>query len=415
MATNKIFVIIVLSLLAAPLISTFKLDSNVNIKAQENVLFKEFGIINEESDLLRDDEFAEDGWDGDIVTSFASRGFLSVLTGIRVYQVNNTRGNIIIHAGGINFQQVQFQFFGGGIGEGYAFFVEYYTTPGATLGPTESTTEVITTSETSTLPSTSQPVTSETVIGIITESSVLTYSAEMTEVAEPGQTFNTFNEITLYGTIIHGIRISGLGSNTGLFAIYDGGLNHDYVIIRFYNFVPGQGFSFFIEIYQNGEETTLEPIDTTTNEINTTTDEIETTTESQTEAPTTTEVPTPTTTELPEKRIKEWGVINDDSVLLEERRFHNYLSTGLPATGNGTLEISKLILGMRLTSLNYTDGFANLTSGGVNYTFVNFDFKGTDVAKAYDFNLELFGNSAVTKSLSVVLVLIFNVVIYFFK
>lgn len=84
----------------------------------------------------------------------------------------------------------------------------------------------------------------------------------------------------------------------------------------------------------------------------------------------------------------------------------------MTVTGNGTLESSKIIQGMRLTSLNFTNGFANLTGGGINNTFVNFDFKGFD-GKAYDFNLELFGNGAVTKSLSVILVLLLKVLFYF--
>ena len=87
----------------------------------------------------------------------------------------------------------------------------------------------------------------------------------------------------------------------------------------------------------------------------------------------------------------------------------------MTAVGNGSLDVSKTILGIRLTSLNYTDGFATLTSGGVNYTFVNFDFKETEIGRGYDFNLELFGNNAVTKSLSVILMIMFSAVIYFFN
>lgn len=105
-----------------------------------------------------------------------------------------------------------------------------------------------------------------------------------------------------------------------MFEIYQGGLDHDSVVFRFFSSSPGQGFSFFIEIYQNGEEeTTLSPTTvtelTSKSELSTTT-KIDTTTETQSSIQTTTEPLT--TTELPEKKVREWGIINDDSVLLAE-------------------------------------------------------------------------------------------------
>ncbi|KAL7039838.1 hypothetical protein ACKWTF_000135 [Chironomus riparius] len=264
------------------------------------------------------------------------------------------------------------------------------------------------------------PITSETVLGIVTESSVMTFSAELTKEAEPEQTLNSFYEILLYGTTIHGIKIFGLRSTTGLYEIYQGGLGHETVVFRFYSAFPGQGFSFFIEIYQNGEkETTFNPTAVTENTSTVTISTTHMITDNQTPNQTTPAVSTttfvPTTTELPEKRIMDWGVINNESVLLTEKRFQNYPSVRLTAIGNGSLESSKTILGIKLTSLNYTDGFANLTSGGINYTFVNFDFKGTNLRKAYDFDLELFGNNAVSRSLSVTLMILLSNAIFFFK
>lgn len=183
MAQNKIFTVILINLLISVLISSFelkRLNPNVSFKTDENVLFKELGVINEQSRLMDTSEFEEDGWEGDIVTSFAMRGFLNIITGIRIFQTNNTRGNAIIDGGGISFNYVEFQFFGGGIGEGYAFLIECYETPGVTLEPTESTVQQTTTSlpiTSSEMPkTTSQPVTSESTIGIITESSVMTFS-----------------------------------------------------------------------------------------------------------------------------------------------------------------------------------------------------------------------------------------------
>lgn len=105
-----------------------------------------------------------------------------------------------------------------------------------------------------------------------------------------------------------------------MFEIYQGGLDHDSLVFRFFSSSPGQGFSFFIEIYQNGEEkTTLSPITitepTSTSKLSTMT-KIDTTTETQSSIQTTKEPPT--TTELPDKKVREWGIINDDSVLLAE-------------------------------------------------------------------------------------------------
>ena len=130
---------------------------------------------------------------------------------------------------------------------------------------------------------------------------------------------NSFNDISLYGTTIHGIKIFGLRSTTGLYEVYEGGLGYDSVVFRFYSASPGQGFSFFIEIYQNSEEeTTFDPITEPTSTLYPTsiTDPTSSVTISTSSVPTSTIIPT--TTELPEKRVKEWGVINDDSVLLAE-------------------------------------------------------------------------------------------------
>lgn len=68
------------------------------------------------------------------------------------------------------------------------------------------------------------------------------------------------------------------------------------------------------------------------------------------------------------------------------------------------MSTSSIIFGMRLTRLNGTDGLHTLLSGGVNHKFVNFDFMGVGIGRAYDFNIELYG-SAAKKGFSIVLVL----------
>lgn len=75
------------------------------------------------------------------------------------------------------------------------------------------------------------------------------------------------------------------------------------------------------------------------------------------------------------------------------------------------MSTGNVILGMRLTRLNGTDGLHTLISGGVNHKFVNFDFMGVGMGRAYDFNIELYG-SAATKSFSVVSVILLSFVIY---
>ncbi|CAG9797129.1 unnamed protein product [Chironomus riparius] len=97
-----------------------------------------------------------------------------------------------------------------------------------------------------------------------------------------------------------------------------------------------------------------------------------------------------------------WGNVN------QTRRFHtqifrNYPPPGNLATGSGSHSSSNTIRGMRLTRLNNTDGLWTHTGGGLNHNFVSFNFSGSGLGRAYDFELELFGTAA-SKSLSIILV-----------
>lgn len=73
---------------------------------------------------------------------------------------------------------------------------------------------------------------------------------------------------------------------------------------------------------------------------------------------------------------------------------------------NATLETSKTIVGMKLTRLNETNGLWNLIAGGINESFVTFNFKGDKAGEPYDFNLELYGNSAESGKLSMILMIL---------
>lgn len=64
---------------------------------------------------------------------------------------------------------------------------------------------------------------------------------------------------------------------------------------------------------------------------------------------------------------------------------------------------------MRLITLNFTNGLYEIIGGGLNHSSVTFNFKGPDTGKAYDFNLEIFGNSANHGKLSMILVILLGI------
>ncbi|XP_070495094.1 uncharacterized protein [Chironomus tepperi] len=105
-----------------------------------------------------------------------------------------------------------------------------------------------------------------------------------------------------------------------------------------------------------------------------------------------------------------WGNVNQTRRIAQQR-FHNYPPPGGSASGTGSMSTSHIIRGMRLTRLNNTDGSWALTSGGLDHTFVRFDFRGIAPGRGYDFNLELFGTGA-TKSISIVLVALSSVIMF---
>ena len=96
------------------------------------------------------------------------------------------------------------------------------------------------------------------------------------------------------------------------------------------------------------------------------------------------------------------------------KRFENYPEQEVFAEGNKTIEIPGIILGLRLTSVNSTDGLWEELGGGVNNNFVIFNFKGSEAGKPYDFRLEIFSNNAATLKLSIFLA-IFCIILFLFK
>ena len=87
----------------------------------------------------------------------------------------------------------------------------------------------------------------------------------------------------------------------------------------------------------------------------------------------------------------------------------------MSAEENATLSVNGVILGIRITSLNYTDGLWELIGGGLEQDFVIFSFKGTQVGRPFDFNIEIFGNNAGTLKLSLVLVVLLSMLFCIFK
>jgi hypothetical protein len=97
------------------------------------------------------------------------------------------------------------------------------------------------------------------------------------------------------------------------------------------------------------------------------------------------------------------------------KRFQNYPEPLLTAEGNGTLETSRTILGIKLTSLNNTNGLWELTDGGLNKSFVTFTFRGAGVGRAYDFNIEIFGNNAAVMKMSMIAVILSTILFILLK
>jgi hypothetical protein len=89
--------------------------------------------------------------------------------------------------------------------------------------------------------------------------------------------------------------------------------------------------------------------------------------------------------------------------LIFRKAFQNYPPVWSTANENATIPVEGVIRGIRLTSLNYTTGLYEIIDGGLEQNFVTFNFKGARAGSPYDFKVEIYGNSAVTVKLSVVL------------
>lgn len=98
--------------------------------------------------------------------------------------------------------------------------------------------------------------------------------------------------------------------------------------------------------------------------------------------------------------------------MLFRKAFRNYPPLWSTANENATIPVNGVIRGIRLTSLNSTTGLYELIDGGLEQNFVTFNFKGAQAGLPYDFNVEIYGNSAVTVKMSMallaMLILLFN-------
>ncbi|XP_070494962.1 uncharacterized protein [Chironomus tepperi] len=187
--------------------------------------------------------------------------------------------------------------------------------------------------------------------------------------------------------IIHGIRVISYNDTAASAIITDGGIGSNFSTIIVYgrsNFV-----TFSIELYENGSTTT--PAPTTTTTVSTT---VSTTVE---------------TTPIPESRVEEWGKL-EDVAYLEQKTFENNPPIWSTANDNATVTVNGVILGIRLTSLNYTTGLYELIDGGLEQNFVTFNFRGSRAGAPYLFKVEIFGNSSVTVKMSMTLIIMLTLI-----
>ncbi|CAG9798239.1 unnamed protein product [Chironomus riparius] len=112
-----------------------------------------------------------------------------------------------------------------------------------------------------------------------------------------------------------------------------------------------------------------------------------------------------------ETRERVYGNIDKEVKLLDEQRFQNYPQIGANASGNASFSTSGTILGIKLTFLNYTDGLYEIIKGGLNESFVTYEFNGPYQGEPYDFKIEIFGNNAATVKFSIILMIILNILI----
>ncbi|CAG9798238.1 unnamed protein product [Chironomus riparius] len=296
--------------------------------------------------------------------------------GLKLQTINSPGANGEIINGGIGFNFVTFMLQGN---SSYFYFIAE-AFENNTLG-VETTTV---------LPTTPKPEETFEEWGVInTASLALNPKTYYSASSNPGQI--TQRDVSINAPkIIHGIRVTSYNNTVANANITDGGIGSNFTTIR----VLGRAnfLSFSIELFENGIST---PAPTTT--VGSTT------------VPTTIQ-----TTPIPEKRIEEWGRF-DDIALLDEIAFQNYPPIWSTANENATITVNGVILGIRLTSLNYTTGLYELIGGGLEQNFVTFNFRGSRAGGPYDFNIEIFGNSSVSVKLSMALVAVLSLLFSFLR
>ncbi|CAG9798240.1 unnamed protein product [Chironomus riparius] len=190
-------------------------------------------------------------------------------------------------------------------------------------------------------------------------------------------TIAAFNYTYIVPKIIHGIRLRSFNNSGAVGDIIEGGIGYNFTIFKLVG--HSNYMSFVMEGFENNTNPTTTPASSTLE---------------------------------PDRVVLEKGNTDEETKLIE-KRFQNYPLPGETAEVNTTLQVPGNILGLRLTSLNNTNGLWEELGGGINNDYVTFIFKGSDVGEPYDFNLQIFGNSSVTLKISVFIVILSSVFMYF--
>ncbi|CAG9798241.1 unnamed protein product [Chironomus riparius] len=349
-----------------------------NFETLDGDIDKIWGSINDDSVRIGSSiSFRRNDSIGTVASWNVTVSYSRIIDGLRLRSVNNsgTVGDIV--DGGIGYNFASFVLLGN---ENYLHFIidafENYTS------------SLLTTSTTTPIP--------DRIIeewGTINYASRIIYPRESHHVvSSPGQVLEWVIKINSTSPM-DGIRLTSFEDSVASGEITEGGIGYNFATVKI--IAKAENISCLFEKFENGTYTTLLP--TTTSLL------------------TTTSLPTTTTTLKPEEgEIKDWGKISDETKL-SEKHFQNYPQPGVMANNNETVEIIGTILGMRLQSLNNTNGLWELIGGGLNESFVIFNFKGTDAGRPYDFNIELFGNSASAVKISVFVMIVSSILFILVK
>ncbi|XP_070495193.1 uncharacterized protein [Chironomus tepperi] len=331
------------------IILSFNITFGYNLAADEDIDIT-WGSINSDSVRIGSPNlFSRNTAPGTIASFNYTLKVSRIMDGIRLRSLNTTGAVGVIINGGIGYNFAVLNLSGQ---SNYISFV---------IDAFENYTSSLTTS-------TKVPDTVFREWGTVDYASVVLYSrfyigyANVSEVKQEDLVITTSSKID-------GLRLTSYDGTIASGEIIDGGLELNYVTVRVIS--NSYYLNCLLEAFRIGEYTTS--VSSTTNNI--------------------------ITTEKPDEVVMDKGN-TDEEIKLVEKRFEKYPKSDESAEMNTTIQVPGTILGLKLTSLNSTSGLWEEIGGGVNHDFVTFIFKGSDVGKPFDFNLEIFGNSAMSLNVS---------------